>query len=159
MGWTDWRRGRSARPQREPALARPFSESCWVMNPGTTEPIQPAQVTVTGCQLHIAAAPLSEQVPAAQDVSRLAQIDIWDRDIDLLIVESAHTLAMTTFRFANVEAAQRFAAALTQSYRREAGEEFPPGWLQPHGPRPGTETGAHAPPAPSAEQSLRAPDE
>lgn len=133
------RRRKASSSQADASRRLAYSELCWVMTAGSSEPIAAVQVSVADAQLELTGEALPEQVAAVQAVDRLAQIDLWSCDVDLLFVESANTLAMTTLRFPSEVKAQKFIARIAESYEQRVGARFPQDWLRLHGPRAGAE--------------------
>lgn len=112
---------------------------CWVMQPASSQPIAPAQLSVADGDLHLQSGALPITVRPRQALERLAQIDAWATDIDLLFFESADSLALTTLRFPGEDAAQAFLTRLIESYERLLGTRFPQDWLRVHKSRDRTD--------------------
>ena len=122
---------------------------CWLLQPATTRPVAPSEVTVHAGHVEIRCAPdgpdradartadrWDAAVPAAQqDLRRLAQIDVWGTDVDLLFVDSDSSLALTTLRLVGQEALEQFLRSVLTAYRAYVGSPFPPTWLLRHPPR------------------------
>lgn len=112
---------------------------CWVMQPATSQPIAPAQLSMADRHLDLQSAAPPFDLQPRQALDRLAQIDVWATDIDLLFFESANSLALTTLRFPSDDAAQTFLTRLIESYERAVGTRFPQDWLRVHQSRDRTD--------------------
>lgn len=110
----------------------PYSTMCWVMQPATSQPIAPAQLSVADGDLHLQSDASPTTVQPRQALDRFAQIDVWGSDIDLLFFETANSLALTTLRFPSDDAAHTFVTRLIESYERRIGTRFPQDWLHLH---------------------------
>lgn len=117
----------------------PYSTMCWVMQPATSQPLAPAQLSVAEGNLHLQSDASATTVQPCQALDRLAQIDVWATDVDLLFFETANSLALTTLRFPSDDAAQAFLTRLIESYERRIGTRFPQDWLHLHKSRDRTE--------------------
>lgn len=129
-------------PAAQPVGATPESRCsvmCWLMQPATSQPIAPAQLSVADGDLHLQSAASSAAAHPRQALERLAQIDVWATDIDLLFFESPDSLALTTLRFPGEDAAQAFLTRLVESYERRVGTRFPQDWLRVHQSRDRTD--------------------
>ena len=109
------------------------------MQPATSQPIAPAQLSVADGDLHLQSVASSATAHPRQALERLAQIDVWATDIDLLFFESANSLALTTLRFPGEDAAQAFLTSLFESYELRLGTRFPQDWLRVHKSRDRTD--------------------
>ncbi len=130
LGRRWWRA--SALPQGGAPPESAYSNMCWVMQPATSQPIAPAQLSVADGHLYLQSDASPITVHPRQALDRLAQIDVRVADIDLHFVETANSVALTTLRFPSDDAAQTFLSRLIDSYERRVGTRFPQDWLHLH---------------------------
>ena len=128
-----------------------YAAVCWVLQPATTRPLAPGEVALHAGQLELRfdfPARDSRQSdvrdadmlggatpPARQDLRRLAQVDVWGVDVDLMFVESGSSLSLTSLRFVGDGQLGDFLTSVLSAYQTCVGSAFPARSLLQHPPR------------------------
>lgn len=125
------RAARTEQPAGVPADS-PYAAMCWVMQPASSQPIAAAELAVIDGQLQVISDAPPDVMPAQQQLERLAQIDVWGTDVDLLFVEAGTSLALTTLRFPADDQIELFLTNIVGAYEKSVGTTFPNAWLCVH---------------------------
>lgn len=117
----------------EPPPTVAFSDLCWLVAPEPSdEQVVLAEASIAAGRLALGGRPAMRWYPAAQDLRRLALIDVAASDVQLLFMADDKVLDITRLRFASETITHHFVTQLVAGYERSVGDAFPPTWLQRH---------------------------